>query len=434
MPLNQKGYALVIILLLTIVLFFIGSAALTLGGTVRKTAALETEQKKAYYIAEAGIEKAVDKAKRESAWVQSLALNSETNLVPGVIPAGYADGNFIHVKVRKEFCSEYKTVLIIESKGQYRDVSREIKVIVELGKPMPFYRGLWTESPPGAPSVFKNNSIVGSNMLVNGNIVFKQNCTILDNDVRVGGSVIVENNMSAGNLYTGGPVTVSNNGRVEGNIQAADDVVLENNAVVTGDIRSMGDVTLNKNAVVGGGVWANGAVINHTALEAGIYPHQSLDLRFATPPFPEIDLAWHRKNADYYYSGSQTWSGSLSLNGLFFIDGDLRIQGTYNGAGTVVVSGKVTFDGALDCKDSDQDDLCVLCAGNVTLINGVQVRALVYSPATVTMENGAVMRGSVIARTLLQNQNSKFYYEPKMEEEQPDWVTTSLEILSWEEK
>ena len=62
MSLNQKGYALVIILLLTIVLFFIGSAALTLGGTVRKTAALETEQKKAYYIAEAGIEKAVDKA------------------------------------------------------------------------------------------------------------------------------------------------------------------------------------------------------------------------------------------------------------------------------------------------------------------------------------------------------------------------------------
>ncbi|HHU86057.1 MAG TPA: hypothetical protein GXZ25_04505, partial [Peptococcaceae bacterium] len=130
---NQKGYALIIVLMMTIVLFFIGSAALTMGGSVRKTAVLETEQKKAHYIAEAGIEKAVDKAKRESAWVESLVLNSEYNLVPDVIPAGYADGNLVHVKVRKEFYNDSKTTLCIESKGQYRDVYREIRVKVDLG-------------------------------------------------------------------------------------------------------------------------------------------------------------------------------------------------------------------------------------------------------------------------------------------------------------
>ena len=98
---NQKGYALIIVLVMTIVLFFTGSAALTMGSSVRKTAVLETDQKKAYYIAEAGIEKAIEKARQESIWVESLVLNTEYNLVPDVIPAEYADGNLVHVKVRE---------------------------------------------------------------------------------------------------------------------------------------------------------------------------------------------------------------------------------------------------------------------------------------------------------------------------------------------
>ncbi|OPZ72205.1 MAG: Polymer-forming cytoskeletal [Firmicutes bacterium ADurb.Bin456] len=434
MPSSQKGYALIIILMLTIVLFFTGSAALNLGGSVRKTAALETEQKKAYYIAEAGIERAVDKAKRESAWVQSLALNSEVNLVPGVIPAGYADGNFVHIKVRKEFHNESKTVLSIQSKGQYRDVYREIKVKVDLGRPMPFYRGYWTESPPGAPSAFLNNTVIGSDITVNGNIVFMNNCNATG-DIRAGGNVTVESNMTINpkNLYAGGTVEVRNNGEVAGNIQAVGDVTLGNNAKVGGEVKSMGNIALSNNTTVGGDIRANGEITGPVGPE-GVYPRQSLDLHFVIPPFPEINLAWYRKNADYYYSGSQTWSGSFDLDGLSFIDGDLIIRGTYSGTGTVVVGGQTTFNGSLDCKDTGKDNLCILCAGNVTLINGVQVRTLVYSPATVTMENNSIMRGSVIARTLIQKQNSKFYYEPAMEARQSGWITTSLEILSWEEK
>ena len=52
-----------------------------------------------------------------------------------------------------------------------------------------------------------------------------------------------------------------------------------------------------------------------------------MDLRFTIPPFPELDLDWYSKNADYYYFGSQTWSGDLNLNGLYYIEGDLTIEG-----------------------------------------------------------------------------------------------------------
>lgn len=432
---NQKGHALIIVLMMTIVLFFIGSAALTMGGSVRKTAVLETEQKKAHYIAEAGIEKAIEKARQESIWVESLVLNTEYNLVPDVIPAEYADGNLVHVKVRKEFFNDSKTTLNIESKGRYRDVYRQIRVKVDLGKPMPFYRGLWTESPPDAPSSFKNNSVIHSDVFVNGDIDFDQNCTMTE-DIWVGGNVTIYNNAAiTKNLYSGRAVNIKENGQVSGNIQAVGDVTLYNNAAVDGEIRSMGNVTLKNKAYVGGDVWANGSVSNDKSdVRGNIYTYQSMDLHFTIPPFPELDLDWYSKNADYYYSGSQTWSGDLNLNGLYYIEGDLTIKGgTYTGVGTVVVSGTVTIGGNLKCTDIEQDDLCILCAGNVTLINKAQVRALVYSPAIVTIDNKAVLRGSVIARTLKQNNNAEFYFEPKMENNQPDWVTTSLKILSWEE-
>lgn len=56
---NQKGQALLLVLILTTVIFMIGSAAVAMGTAARKNAIQETWQKKAYYIAEAGIEMAL---------------------------------------------------------------------------------------------------------------------------------------------------------------------------------------------------------------------------------------------------------------------------------------------------------------------------------------------------------------------------------------
>lgn len=58
---NQRGQALLLVLILTTVIFMIGSAAVAMGTAARKNATLEVWQKKAYYIAEAGIEKALAK-------------------------------------------------------------------------------------------------------------------------------------------------------------------------------------------------------------------------------------------------------------------------------------------------------------------------------------------------------------------------------------
>lgn len=437
---SQAGQALVIVMVLMGVFLILGTATVGLGSSGTRAALYEGDLVRALYIAEAGVEKALARAKWDYSWVEGLTLGVERNLVPDPIPSAYGGGILEYVRVTRVSADENKSTLRIESRGRYRHARRTVKVTAEVGRPFAFWRGVWTESPDSAPSSFSNNAVVNSEVLVNGSITFSNNCTITE-VVRVGGNVVVENNMQINprDLYAGGTVTIKNNGEVAGNVHAVGSVLLENNAEVGGNVRSMGDVTLENNAEVRGSVWANGNVnlASNARVRGGVYPHQAMDLRFTVPDFPYLDLEWYRSNAEHYLSGSQTWTGSVSLDGLYFIDGNLTVQGTctYRGVATVVVNGTVTVsnNGKLLPADPARDDLCLLSPSNVSLRNNAEVKALVYSPATVSIENNAVLRGSVIARTLHVENNADVIYEPQLADNQPDWVTARVRIISWQE-
>ncbi|MBE3584720.1 MAG: hypothetical protein IMW94_00835 [Thermoanaerobacter sp.] len=62
---DQRGQALAFVLILTTVIFMIGGAAVAMGTAAWKNATLEVWQKKAYYIAEAGVEKALAKLRQK---------------------------------------------------------------------------------------------------------------------------------------------------------------------------------------------------------------------------------------------------------------------------------------------------------------------------------------------------------------------------------
>lgn len=432
---DQKGQALIIVLFMTTVIFLVGGAAVTMGTAVRKNSAYEASQKKAYYIAEAGAEKALARARSDNGWVEGLATGSEYGLVPGYIDSDYAGGEIIYVKVKKEGADLYKNTLSVESQGLYNRVYRKVKVLVEVRKPLGFYRGVWTESPDSAPSQFNNNSNINADLLVNGNVTFMNNCRITES-VWVDGNVTVSNNVSITpfNLYSGGNVTIENNGLVSGNVEACGDVFLGNNAGVGGNIKAMGNVTLNSGASAGGSIWANGAINldEHAEVGGGTYPNQSLNLNFTIPDFPTIDVEMYRKDATSYFSGDQTWTGALDLDGLYFIDGDLDIHGTYSGVATIVVNGEVNINGDLVPSDIEENDLCILSTGNISAVNNVMVKALLYSPGVITLDNNEEMQGSVIGRTVNLTNNASITYRQDLAERQPDWVTSKVNIISWE--
>ncbi len=108
---DQRGQALVLVLILTTVIFMIGSAAVAMGTAVRKNATLETWQKKAYYIAEAGIEMALADLRQRLIYpapgFEEFSIHNEP----------YAGGVIDEVSVTKETAGN--DIYIIASSSHY---------------------------------------------------------------------------------------------------------------------------------------------------------------------------------------------------------------------------------------------------------------------------------------------------------------------------
>lgn len=100
---DQKGQALFLVLILSAVIFLIGSAAVVMGTAARKNAVQETWQKKAYYIAEAGVEMALANLQERYIYLESY----ERLIAPGfenfsIDGRPYAGGMLEGVSVTKE--------------------------------------------------------------------------------------------------------------------------------------------------------------------------------------------------------------------------------------------------------------------------------------------------------------------------------------------
>lgn len=131
---DQKGQALIVVLLMTAVIFFIGAATLALAVSVRKNTAGEIAQKKAYYISDAGIEKVLALVAADSGWLEGLINGAEYNLVPDLISPAYADGTIRYVKVTKEKADAAAVSISIVSRGEYQRAYCELYVKAEAAR------------------------------------------------------------------------------------------------------------------------------------------------------------------------------------------------------------------------------------------------------------------------------------------------------------
>ena len=76
-----KGQSMLVVMVLILASFLLCSAVLVMGTNARKIAAFEANQDKAYYIAEAGVEKVLADAKNGPVWLRNLRIGSEYNFL-----------------------------------------------------------------------------------------------------------------------------------------------------------------------------------------------------------------------------------------------------------------------------------------------------------------------------------------------------------------
>lgn len=428
---DDRGQGLALVIILTAFIFVMGSAAVALATSLRRNTGSEIRQKKANYIAEAGIEKAVPIIRCGQLSLEDLDSDEGLDLVPDYISPNYAGGLIEYVRVSGENGNENEIILLIESLGTYQEACCTLQARIKVDMSLDFRRGLWISSPMENPSLFYPGSCVQSDLYTCGALHFLGN--LVDGDIYTGGDIVLaDDTYLTGDIKGKGMFTAGAGCQVVGNVQVTGDVQVEDNAVVEGDIRAAGDVVIQK-AFVSGGIWSNSEIFvdeEGGQVEGGLYPGQSIELKIKLPSFPEVDLSFFRKGADNVLKGLQLWQGSLKLAGLTYIDGDLEIAGEYTGKGIIVVDGAVCVTGDL-IPGGLQDSLCIMAAGPVTVASDACAFLLIYGQDEVSLGEGSELQGSITAYTLQMGENANFIYQDSMVDKfQPSSLVT-LSILSW---
>jgi len=428
---SQSGQALVLIMIMTSVFLLMGSSMLAQTSQGLKASYEERNIVQAYYIAEAGAEKAVAEIKNNPFWLKGLASNIDVMYI-GNPAMDYAGGQITSVKVKRTSSTDNPTLFSITSIGEYQGAKRTIEVQGKMYDPIAFSRGVWISS---ADSQFDQNSVLDSDVTVQepGTIYFENNCAIYRTITAVG-DVVLRQNMTATKVVTSGSVKIENNAQVTTDVEAGGNVTLDNNTRINGATNAVGNVTLDNNAVIGGDVYFDGTLTNNGGSTGALHPGEAHAVNVNVPPFPALDQYWFCKNADRTLSGNL--SGSFNVDGISYIPGDISISGTYFGKGAIVAGGKVTISGNLTRGNTDSS-LAVIAFGSpvgIETSNNLSVYALLYSPNQIILANGTYLYGSAVCNQIVISQGVRVNDDDLLQDKQPQWITTVVRITSWKEK
>ena len=437
---DNRGQALALVMILTAFIFAMGAASLSLATSLRRNAGLEICQKKAYYTAEAGIDKAIALIKSGELQLDELddlEPEQKIDLVPDLISSEYADGMIDYVKVSKESCGETKKFTIfVESLGVCQGAFCILQAAINVNMSLDFGKGLWISSPIEKPSLIAPSARIISQLYIGGPLHLA--ATMIDGDIFYDGELIVADHVQLngdiinGNIKGHGLLAVGSGSQVIGDVEVEGDVILSGEATVDGDIKAAGNVTVEK-AHVKGSIWSNGDILvdQDSQVEGDIYSGQQNEFNAVFPPFPEVDLFSYRRGADQLLEGLQQLQGSLHLAGLAFIDGDLEIEGAYTGTGVIVVDGTVTVTGDL-LPAGQHDSLCIMAAEPVAVADRTQAAALIYGQEEISLGEGVSLQGSVITPSLQMGKNTEFIYQNSLVEQFPASCFITVRVLSWE--
>jgi hypothetical protein len=375
---DVKGQSMLMVLIITLAIFLTGSAALALGTNAKKTAAFEVNQEKAYYIAEAGVEKVLADAKNGRAWLMDLNTGGSYNYLANNLNGvkNYGEGTFEYINVKKLAENNSQTALEIEAWGKCRGSIKKLRVKASLDTVYVknLFPGLWVkESNAPGGHVF---NLLTDVYFSNGDVVIN------------GGSHIT------GNIYSRGTVCFQSAAGIatviEGDVYAAGGVALTG----TGPVAVSGNIYVDDINKVPEAFKDITVILTAGELAARIP---------GSADFPDLlsagRLKWYRENADYHALPDFNEQNMVLQDGIYFLAGSQELAGTYSGNAVIVVDGSVAI-GSLR-KKTESDSLAVLSAAEVSLTAASEATdALIYAKNQVNLSNGVLINGSVLAPVL----------------------------------
>lgn len=351
---SEKGQATLLAVMVIAIIVILGTAGLTLATYSKRAAGSSADGTRAYYAAEAGVERAIAKLKVDPLWRDGFA-----NL-----PFG---GGTIESVVLTELSRTAAGVVVkIDSTGAYRKARKKIEAQVTVSyDPFISYQGggvnIAGEGANDSLTIESSTTVVGDSGH-STNLVFGG---------REGSSTLtlsVRKHKQMG--QSSGPIVYGN-------------VYTRGNVAVTVQSGCMGGST----AVVGD-VWANGTISAPPGSITGTqHPNAGLNI----PRFPAnidpTDAAKKQQFIDYYtkvaqgYGSGHYFNGDHSftsaelanMNGVYFVNGKATIAescNNYTGRATIVAATYIELRNDVDLQASNSGAVRGLLSLQDTFMRG----------------------------------------------------------------
>ncbi len=420
---EERGQALLAVIVVLTVIMLLGASTLSLTAMGKRSVSMQQQRAQAYYVAEAGVEKALTLLARDQAWE-----DPEGWQLAGKWPEGMEVGEIDRVRVRKTQLQpkNARRVEIIAT-GSYEESVRTLRVVVDLS--------------PGVPQetvTAFGPATIAANTLIHG--VWFSNDTI-----RVRSNLTMKPNINGHRaLYCSHP------GPQAMQIDNSADLAFPKDAFIS-EVRTRGDI-LGQHQIKG---------------QAEVFPY---DLTAKTQPLPIQDLFNLEKLLDRIDYVNHTFGGKATVdpeNGRAIFNGEHRsidLNGktylytkgvefkdiTIYGEGTILVtpdsfSEAFRHDYALLLENvsgpTDNDGLArlnlIVLSGNwgeqdIYISSNVDLQGLVYAEGDISLGSNVRLHGLVIGRGLNLGEDIVIVYDPLI-----PWVPTKqgvhISILHWQE-
>jgi hypothetical protein len=403
---KEKGAALVIAMLLLVVLTLLGIAAIRTASSDIKIAANDKAAKQAFFLAEAGIERAM--AELNYGDVDPPANNEDPAVtLSGTLPTGSYDVSITRIDA---------DTLSISSTGTTTNNRGRKTIVISVRE-----KELHPEIYNFALFVKGNIELGGNNSVYNG-----------------------------GPIYSGGNITISTSNAVkDGDVLADGNVIFSegDSSISNGSVRANGDIELtnqsNKvridggDAIAAGSIYGSGQVTGSKTENVSPNPVKPLSYYEDNYKVTEDQFNQYRTQAEEagtYHEGDLTLTGG-EYTGIHYVNGNLDIHGDFTGDAIFVVTGNLIVSGNVTSTGSD--NYAFVVGGNVDtsgLGNG-SIDGVIYSNGDFDVSGNPIVNGSVVSfgeNGITGTGTFTINYTPPTSTSLPGPPQYSYSIVSWQ--
>lgn len=381
---NQRGAAILIALALIAMLTSVAIMSVDRSTTDIELAYNQLQEDRAFYVAEAGLQRAIAELKNDDSWRQGFYRQ--------VLDGGYYSASVTDSTIDPSLGD----TLIIKSLGYFTRAVANVEMWVTPKKLNPFQFALFGD----AGVLLENNS-----------------CT--DSYNSDSGSYAATQANDGGTVGSNGTVELQNNSLVGGDAVSAKDsggVIIGMGASVTGDTTSNVD-SLSMSIVPDSEyVWANANNSAPTGLSGAGYSYNpGLDALFVGAG-GNLTLA----SGVYYFSSIK-------------IESDGRIDLALEAQVTIYVTGDILLENnaKINSGGSPRDFLIFSKGSQLKLENDSEFYGAFYGPnANFIIENNSNLYGSIVANSIKLENNACFHYDRKLGSYSKG-TTGEINVIAW---